>query len=121
MTRGKYSNRKKTDSKYHAEKTKIDGIQFDSKKEADYYCELKMLKMAGEVKEIDRQVVFELLPSYKRNGKTVRAITYRADFVVTYRDGSKNVIDVKGYQTDVYKLKKKMLLYRYPDINFQEV
>lgn len=108
-------------SKYNARKAVIDGITFDSKKEAGYYCELKMLKMAGKVKEFEMQVPFELQPKFKHGGNTVRAIKYLADFVVTYTDGHVEVVDVKGDPTDVYKLKRKMLLYRYPDINFREV
>lgn len=108
-------------SKYHARKTAIDGITFDSKKEADYYCELKMLKLAGVVASFERQVAFELQPKYKKDGKTVRAIRYLADFVVTYDDGHTEVVDVKGLRTDVYKLKRKILEYKYPDIRITEV
>lgn len=108
-------------NKYCAKKTRIDGITFDSKKEADYYCELKMRRMLGEVKDFDLQVPFELQEKFRYNGKAIRAIVYVADFVVTYKDGTKEVIDVKGYRTEGYLLKKKMLLYKYPDINFVEV
>lgn len=108
-------------SKYHARKTVIDGITFDSKKEADYYCELKMLKLAGVVASFERQVPFELQPKYKKCGKTVRAIRYLADFVVAYADGHTEVVDVKGVRTEVYKLKRKILEYRYPDIRITEV
>ncbi len=109
--KGKYNNRKVT----------IDGITFDSAKEGDYYCQLKMLRMAGQIKDFERQVPYELQPKFKHEGKTIRAIKYIADFVVIYPDGSEEVIDVKGEPTDVYLLKRKMLLYHYPDINFKEV
>lgn len=108
-------------SKYNAKKTVVDGITFDSKKEADYYCELKMLKMAGKVKEYELQVPFELLPSFKYKGKTIRGVKYTADFVVKYTDGHTEVVDVKGMRTEAYKLKKKLLLSKNPDINFVEV
>lgn len=108
-------------NKYHAKKTVIDGITFDSRKEANYYCELKMLRMAGEVTEIELQVPFELQPKYTYGGKAVRAIKYIADFRVTYKDGHVEVVDVKGVRTEAYKLKKRLLLYQNPGIIFREV
>ena len=108
-------------SKYRAKKTVVDGITFDSQKEADFYCELKMLRMAGEVIDFERQVTFELQPKFKHSGKTERAIKYIADFVVKYKDGRTVVVDVKGDKTDVYRIKRKMLLYKHPDMIFEEV
>ena len=64
---------------------------------------------------------FELQPSFKYKGKTIRAIKYIADFVITYPDGKTEVVDTKGYRTKDYLLKRKMLLHKYPDINFKEV
>lgn len=107
--------------KYHNKKVEIDGIVFDSKKEANYYCELKILKMAGKVKDFELQVPFELQPKFKYEGKTIRAIKYVADFVVKYPDGLKVVVDTKGFRTKDYLLKRKMLLYKYPGILFEEV
>lgn len=108
-------------SKYNAKKTTVDGITFDSKKEADYYCELLIMKMAGEVISFEMQVPYELQPKYQRNGKTFRAIKYIADFVVTYADGHVEVVDVKGVRTKEYRLKRKMLEYKYPNILFREI
>lgn len=108
-------------NKYRNKKTEIDGITFDSKKEADYYCELKILKMGKVVEQFERQVPFELLPSFKNNGKTIRGIKYIADFVVRYKDGHTEVVDVKGMRTKEYLLKRKLLLYKYPDMIFREV
>ena len=108
-------------NKFHAVKTTVDGITFDSRKEADYYCYLKTLKRTGEVTGFERQVPYELQPQYIRKGKTVRAIKYVADFVVTYSDGHVEVVDVKGVRTKEYSLKKKLLEYKYPDIDFREV
>lgn len=112
---------KKKPHKYGAEPTTVDGIKFPSMKEANYYCELKLLKRAGEIKDFDRQVKFVLQPAYDRKGEHIREIAYYADFVITYKDDSQKVIDVKGYETDVFKMKKKMLLYKYPNIDFEEV
>lgn len=108
-------------SKYHNRKTEVDGIVFDSKKEADYYCTLKMLKMAGRIKDFQMQVPFELQPKYKYGNKTIRSIKYVADFIVTYDDDHVEVVDVKGVRTKEYMLKKKILLYQHQDIIFVEV
>lgn len=114
----KYPNPKP--SKYHSRKTTIDGITFDSKKEADYYCQLKLRKQAGEIIDFELQPVFILQESYKRNGKTVRAITYRADFRIIHKNYDVEIVDCKGYRTKEYQIKKKMLLFRYPEIRFTE-
>lgn len=108
-------------SKYKAKKVVVDGIVFDSKKEANYYCELKMLKMGGVVKSFECQHKFVLQDKFKYQGKTERAITYIADFVVEYADGHVEVVDVKGMRLDVYKLKRKLLLCRHPEMIFKEV
>lgn len=112
MTHGKIGGY----SKYRNRKVVVDGIEFASKMEADYYCELRMKEMAGEVADIACQVPFVLQNGFSLpDGKKVRKITYIADFVVTYTDGHKEVVDVKGYKTEVYKLKKKLLLNQIKD------
>lgn len=108
-------------SKYHNRKIVVDGITFDSKKESDYYCQLKMLKMAGEVTDFSLQVPFELQPKYKYGNKTIRSIKYIADFKVKYKDGHEEIVDVKGVRTKEYLLKKKILLYQHQEIKFIEV
>lgn len=110
--------------KYRAKKTTIGDIAFPSAKEAQYYVDLKLLQRAGEVVKIELQPEFVLQEAYRdKNGKHIRAIKYRADFRVTYKDGRVVVIDVKpskDFNTREYQLKKKMFLYRYPDIEFEE-
>lgn len=109
------------ENKYKNVKVEIDGIKFDSKFEAEFYFgELQWLQAAGEITKIERQKVYLLQPAFKYQGKTIRAIHYVADFVVTYKDGRVEVIDTKGVQTKEYLLKKKLLLYKYPKINFRE-
>ena len=74
----------------------------------------------GVIKNLKLQVKFELQPSYKYQDKTIRAINYYADF--TYiQDGKLIVEDTKGFKTKEYLLKKKMLLYKYKDIEFKEI
>ena len=90
--------------KYHNCKTIVDGIRFDSKKEAKRYLELKILEKAGQISHLKLQFPFILISSSKYG----RAIKYVADFV--YYEGNKRVVeDVKGVRTPVYKLKKRMM------------
>lgn len=111
----------KRESKYHNKIAYYDGIAFDSIKERDYYADVLLpLKWAGEIKSIDMQVSFVLQPPFKHGGKTIKGIKYVADFVITYPDGRKKVIDTKGCRTKEYQLKRKMLLYKYPEIDFEE-
>ena len=91
--------------KYKNVKTVLDGITFDSKKEATRYAELKLLAKSGLIQNLRLQVPFELIP--KQQGE--RAVKYIADFVYT-ENGETVVEDVKGIKTDVYKIKKKLML-----------
>lgn len=101
-------------SKYRAVKTTIDGITFDSKKEAARYKELKLLEKAGEIKDLGLQPRFTLQESFKHEGKTQRSITYIADFIYWDEKAKATVVeDVKGHKTQVYGIKKKMFLKRY--------
>lgn len=110
-------------NKYFNKKVIVDGIKFDSKKEAKRFTELKLLKRAGLIKELELQKTFELQPKYTNNkGEHIRAITYKADFF--YYDNKKEqyiVEDTKGYRTDVYKLKKKLFEYVYSDFTIKEL
>ena len=90
--------------KYHNSKTVIDGIRFDSKKEAKRYLELKILEKAGQISHLKLQFPFILISKSEYG----RAIKYVADFV--YYEGNKRVVeDVKGVRTPVYKLKKRLM------------
>lgn len=112
-------NGMRKESKYHNQKVSVDGIIFDSKKEANRYKELKLLELTGKIKRLQRQVSFELIPAFSLDGKRYRPLNYIADFV--YEEGNKQVVeDVKGIRTDVYKLKKKFMAYKYK-IEIREV
>ena len=91
--KGKYGNRK----------SERDGIKFDSGKEAKRYRDLKLLAAAGEIRDLQLQVPFELTV----NGQKI--CKYVADF--TYRDakGERVVEDAKGFKTPIYRLKKKLV------------
>lgn len=83
----------KGNSKYRAKKTEVDGIKFDSQKEANRYLDLLVLEKAGLIQDLHRQVRFELQPSYKKNGKTIRAIYYIADFVYYDNTERKTIVE----------------------------
>lgn len=99
-------------SKYGAKKVEVDGIKFDSKKEANRYQVLKLMEQAGAIQNLELQKKFELIPSFKIDGKIIRGISYKADFCY-YENGRYVVEDVKGYRTEVYKLKSKLFAYKY--------
>lgn len=102
--------------KYRAKKTEVtleDGttMLLDSKKEARRYEELITMKQSGEISNLRLQVPYELVPKQKRSdGKTERSVKYIADFVYE-KDGETIVEDVKGMRTDVYRLKRKLMLW----------
>ena len=101
-------------SKYHSKKVIIDGYKFDSKKEAQYYLYLKSELKKGTIYNLELQKEFILQESFKLNDKTRRKITYRADFTYkTTKDDRIHVIDVKGFKTEIYRLKKKLFEKRY--------
>ena len=110
------------DRKYNNEKPTVDGITFDSKKEARYYEKLKAFKKGGAVEDFELQPRFKLQKGFDdKEGNHHRPIHYRADFKIWWANGKVEIVDTKGYKTQVYKLKKKLLLKKYPDINFREV
>lgn len=115
---------KRSKAKYGNCKTVVDGIAFDSQKEANRYCELKMLRMSGQIKDFECQPEFELLPPFRYNGRTVKGVKYKGDFKVIYLDGHTEIEDVKSVATardKVYRLKVKMLLSKYgEEIIFRE-
>lgn len=95
---------------------------FDSRLEARRYRELVLMQKAGIIRDLRTQVPFELQPSFKKGGKTIRAISYKADFVYIVCGTGKTVVeDTKGFRTEVYKIKKKLFEYKYPDLTIKEV
>ena len=101
-------------SKYHNKQIIIDGIKFESIREGKRYQELKLFERAGIIENLELQKEFELQPSYKKNGKTIRKISYLADFCYYDKEKKKYIVeDTKGYRTEIYKLKKKIFEYKY--------
>lgn len=108
--------------KYGAKKKEIDGIIFDSQAEARRYCELMLLKRAGEIKNLVLQPEYLLQESFKYNGKTEKAIKYKADFAYIDKTDKSIVEDVKGVKTEAYKIKRKLFLKLYGKyFDFREV
>jgi hypothetical protein len=110
-------------SKYRNKKITIDGITFDSKKEANRWYELCLLERAGQIQHLERQKAFELIPTQREilpeldsNGKhkvgrvIERPCKYIADFVY-YENGKMVVEDTKGIKTSDYIMKRKLMLY----------
>lgn len=117
--------------KYHSKKTVIDGITFDSRKEAERYSELKLLERCGAINNLELQKVYELIPAqyemyerYGKNGQRLKdgkkciekSCVYKADFV--YIENGKTVVeDVKGYKGgqaySLFSIKRKLMLERY--------
>lgn len=96
-------------SKYRNTKVSVDGILFDSAKEARRYTELKLLQRGGYISDLRLQVPFVLIPSQRKDGKLIeRKCSYIADFVYT-ENGEQVVEDVKGVRTEVYRLKRKLM------------
>ena len=104
--------------KYNNKKVTIDGYTFDSTLEANRYCQLKLLQKARQISNLQLQVPFTLQESFKKNGKTYKAITYIADFVYTEK-GKTIVEDTKGMKTDTFKIKHKLFEYKYPDLELK--
>ena len=104
-------------SKYGNRKTEVDGITFDSRKEAERYQELRLMERAGLISGFQRQVKIEIIPKTAK----FRACYYIADYVYFDKQTGKTVYeDAKGMRTEIYKLKKKLMYWRH-GIEIKEV
>jgi hypothetical protein len=101
-------------NKYGARKVQFQGITFDSKAERDYYLLLLAKQQAGEISGFRRQPQYVLQEAFRNaEGKHRAAITYTADFEVTYPDGRVEVVDVKGYVTKDFSIRQRLFERRY--------
>ena len=102
-------------NKYNAKKTEVNGITFASKGEAKRYNHLLLLEEAKAISDLQLQPKFLLQDKFICNGEKVRAINYIADF--SYIENGKQIVeDFKGVETEVFKLKKKLFLFKYGEI-----
>lgn len=94
-------------------------IIFDSELEKQYYEEIVIKGMKdGTISTYKLQQRYKLTPSFKYKNKTIREITYVSDFDIWYSDGRFQVVDTKGRATADAKLKKKLMHYYHPEIDF---
>lgn len=107
-------------NKYGAKKTVKDGIEFDSKMEAERYRMLMLLERAGEISELTLQPVFQLVDPFTKMGKKKRGIKYTADFMYK-QDGQTIVEDVKGFAARDFSLRRTLFDAKYSDIILRKV
>lgn len=117
------SEKKQRETKYNVgkrtDKRTYDGIVFDSIAEMEFYRDAILPGVqSGEIVHCERQKEYLLQEEFEHHGKKFLPIKYIADFVLTYKDGHEDVIDVKGMPDHVAPIKKKLLLYQNPEINF---
>jgi hypothetical protein len=116
-------------NKYRNRKTVVNGITFDSKKEAKRYQELLLLERTGAIQSLERQKKYILIPAQRewssevyvkgkkkgqpKQGKLLeRECSYIADFV--YQENGQTIVeDTKGVRTKDYRIKRKLMLYVY--------
>lgn len=122
-----YRSWRRNGTKYNAQKCVVDGITFDSRKEANRYCELKLLERGHVITDLRLQVEFVLIPNqytteerYGKNGRRLtdkqilleRKCSYIADFVYTLNETGETVVeDAKGMRVEPYQVKKKLMLW----------
>ena len=107
---GKTTQAEPKPSKYHNVKTELDGITFDSKREANRYLQLQLAQKSGRIRDLKLQYVFPIVID------GVRVCDYIADFrYEEFQSGTWNVVveDAKGKATDLYRIKRKLMLAVY--------
>lgn len=98
--------------KYHNKKINSPDGTFDSKYEYEEWCRLKLLERGGVIRNLMRQVPYILIPTIRTSAGTLKQITYYADFVYEEK-GIVYMVDTKGYETETYKIKKRLLINQY--------
>lgn len=98
--------------KYHNKKIKTEDGTFDSKYEYEEWCRLKLLERGGAIRNLMRQVPYILIPTIRTTAGTLKQITYYADFVYE-KNGIVCMVDTKGFETETYKIKKRLLINQY--------
>ena len=111
-------------NKYKNDKTEVDGILFESKREARRWQELRLAESVGAIGHLQRQVHFELIPAQREpdrrgprggliKGRTLeREVEYVADFVYIDLDTGETIVeDTKGFKTKDFIIKRKLMLY----------
>lgn len=99
-------------SKYRNTKIISPDGKFDSKYEYEEWCRLKLLERGGVIRNLMRQVPYILIPTIRTTAGTLKQITYYADFVYE-ENGIVCMVDTKGFETETYKIKKRLLINQY--------
>ncbi len=107
-------------SKFQSVECVVDGIKFQSRLEARRYTQLKQMEQEGVIHNLVLQPKFLLQEKFKDpySGKVYQPIRYIGDFMYTDQTGQKIVEDTKGFATDLFKLKWKMVIQKHPEIKF---
>lgn len=104
-------------NKYHAKRATFGDEVFDSTVERDYHLLLLAREQQGEIESFRRQPHYVLVESFAKNGRKHQAITYTADFEVTYPDGRVEAVDVKGgVETEAFSIRARLFEWRYPEL-----
>lgn len=114
-------------SKFHVdisdkgkEKRTYKGITYDSLTEMKFYRDYVEPKIqSGEIISCEQQIKYELQPSFKHEGKTILAVNYIADFVLSFSNGNEIIYDVKGSPDNIALLKRKLFWYKYPELDYR--
>lgn len=108
----RFAKKQTTRSKYGNKRTKVGDAVFASRKEARYYNFLLVLQDQGKIHSLRCQVPFTFMINGEamRNPDTNRVIKYVADFEYFTSEGERKIVDVKGFKTDIYKIKKALML-----------
>ena len=107
-------------SKFQSVECIIDGIKFQSRLEGRRYAQLKQMEKAGLIHDLELQPKFLIQERFKDpySGKVYQPIRYIGDFMYTDQTGQKIVEDTKGFATDTFRLKFKLVIHKYPEIKF---
>ena len=109
-------------NKYRAKQIMINGHMFPSHREAEYYLTYRDMLECGLLVDLKLQPRFELIPAFTNwEGKKVRPCHYTADFLLTYPGDRQVVVEVKGYRTRDYMLRRKLFEWQYREYEFEEV
>lgn len=102
----------KSKNKFGNKKVEVNGMTFDSEGEYSHYCHLRLLERAGQIRNLKHHVTFELIPPQVICGQKVQGTSYEADFVYEKApDWVRVVEDYKGFRTDGYIVKRKMMKF----------
>lgn len=111
-------------TKYHAKKTQVNGITFDSRLEAERYQQLMLLARAGEIQGLHLQPEFQIIQGWVdcETGEKTRSRFYVGDFMYIDKNCERIIVeDVKGMETPEFRLKWDMVKSQYPQYEFRKV